>query len=127
MKKEQSLGRRRRRSLINPGKVTVPTKMQVPIFLIIHELKVRMIYESFRPIATIDCYLQTHLDRLILKTMKMWDGKDKTYEFYFDLMDKWTKPINSDPEVITRRALKIYHALIRMRDSRRHGKPISPK
>jgi hypothetical protein len=44
------------------------------------------------------------------------DGTDETYKVYFDLMEKWTDNINPNDDVITRRALKIYAALIKARD-----------
>jgi hypothetical protein len=117
--KTSMISKRRRYPLINNGKVNVPDNIQVPIFLIVHELKSRMIYEALTPVFTIDCYLESHLDRLILKTLKMWDGRDETYEFYFKLMDKWSKDVSTDSDVIIRRALKIYGALTNFRDTRK--------
>jgi hypothetical protein len=111
--------RRRRYPLLNPGKVNVPRNIEVAIFLIVHELKSRMVYEALSQIATIDCYLESHLDRLILKTLRMWDGTDETYNYYFALMDKWSREVNTDNDVITRRALKIHGALISFRDTRK--------
>lgn len=105
--------------LVNPGKVDVPRKIEVPIFLIRHELKLRMVYQTLETIATVDCYFESHLDRLILASLQMWDTTDETYEFYFSLMNKWTKEVDSDPDVITRRALKIYNALMKYRDSKK--------
>jgi hypothetical protein len=117
--KTTTTAKRRRYSLINPGKVNVPRDIEVPIFLIVHELKSRMVYETLRPIATIDCYLESHLDRLILKTLRMWDHKDETWDFYLDLMDKSSKDLSTDSTVIIRRALRIYKSLITFRDSQK--------
>ncbi len=113
---KKSVIRTQRYPLITPGKVKIPKQIEVPIFLIRHELKLRMVYQAIESIATVDCYFESHLDSLILASLKMWDAKDETYKVYFRLMDKWTKNINSDPDVITRRAITIYHALIKLRD-----------
>src|SRR5688572_28379470 len=107
MRKVKIPTNRGRYPLINQGKVKVPKEIEVSIFLIRHELKLRMIYQALESIGSVDCYFESHLDRLIMASLQMWDGKDETYEVYFALMDKWTKDINSDPDVITRRALKI--------------------
>jgi len=48
--------------------------------------------------------------------LKMWDGTDETFKVYFDLMQKWSDNVSANDDVITRRALKIYAALIKARD-----------
>jgi hypothetical protein len=63
-----------------------------------------------------DCYLESHLNRLILASLKMWDGKDETYIAYYTIMNKWAKDISSDLEVIKRRAIKICNYLVHVRD-----------
>lgn len=113
---------RNRYPLIPSRNVKVPKEIEVAVFLIRHELKSRMAFEALNRIATIDCYLESHLDSLILAILKMCDGKDETYATYADLMDKWAKDINTDPDVITRRALKIYNSLVKARDKHNESK-----
>lgn len=103
-------------SLLNPGKVTVPAEIEVPIFLIRNELMSRMLFRGFYVLGLYDCYFQSHLDRLILASLGMWDGTDETYKVYFDIMEKWSMNINPDSDEITRRSLKIYFALVKERD-----------
>lgn len=104
-------------SLIFPSKVKVPKEIEVPVFLIRHELQTRMLYKHLHAIGFQGCYFENFLDRLILASLRMRDGTDETYKVYFDLMEKWTDNINPDDDVITRRALKVYAALIKVRDS----------
>lgn len=105
-------------SLLTPSKVHVPRDIQIPVFLIRHELESRMLFNALSTIGLHDCYFEAHLDRLILASLRMWDGTDETFKIYFDLMCKWSKDVNTNDDVITRRALKIYYALIKARDKR---------
>lgn len=117
--KKKTLAQRLRYRLFNPGTLAIPRKAEVPIFLIIHELKLHLIYRAIEPVATLDIYMEMGLHRLILKQVNLLDGEDETYEFYFGLIDKWTADFNSDPYVLTKRALKIYNTLIEERDQRK--------
>jgi hypothetical protein len=119
MKNSKQITSRNVYPLINPGKIKIPKEIEVPIFLIHHELKLLMIYQALNPIATIDCYFESHLDRLILASLKMWDGKDETYAVYYKAMDKYSKVINSDHNVLIGRALKIYNTLTDYRDKKK--------
>lgn len=123
MKKKTPL-HRLRYGLFNSGSVAIPKKAEMPIYLIIHELKLHMIYRAIQPVATLDIYMEMGLHKLILKQLKLLDGKDETYEFYFALLDKWTGDFNSNPTVVIKRALKIYNTLIKVRDARK--KPRDP-
>jgi hypothetical protein len=119
MKNSKQITSRNVYPLINPGKIKIPKEIEVPIFLIHHELKLLMIYQTLNPIATIDCYFESHLDRLILASLKMWDGKDETYAVYYKVMDKYSKVINSDHNVLIGRSLKIYNTLTDYRDKKK--------
>lgn len=116
MKKIRHKNSRNEYPLINPGNIEIPKDIEVPIFLILHELKQCMVYETLNRIASIESYFEAHLDRLILASIRMWDGKDETYAVYYKLIEKHSKPINSDHSVLLRRALKIYNGLVEYRD-----------
>lgn len=105
-------------SFIRPGNVHVPKEIEIPIFLIRNELQSRMLFKAFRDLGFSDCYFETYLDRLILASLRMWDGTDETYKIYYDLMCRWSSDVNISDDVITRRALKIYYSLIRARNKR---------
>lgn len=105
--------------LVRSSRIKVPREIQVPVFLIRHELQNRMFYKHLQEIGLEGCYFESFLDRLILASLQMWDGTDATYKTYFDLMDKWSNDINADEDVITRRALKIYAALVKARESKK--------
>ncbi|NOT74424.1 MAG: hypothetical protein HOP08_05805 [Cyclobacteriaceae bacterium] len=102
--------------LVRSPKINIPKEIEVPVFLIRHELQSRMLFKHFAMIGFQECDFETFLDRLILASLRMWDGTDETFKIYFDLMKKWSNNINADEDVITRRALKIYYALIKARD-----------
>lgn len=104
--------------LVRSPKIKIPKEIEVPVFLIRHELQSRMLFKHFQMIGFQECDFETFLDRLILASLRMWDGTDKTFKIYFDLMEKWSDDINADDDVITRRALKVYSSLIAARDKK---------
>lgn len=102
-------------SLLGRTKVKVPREMEVPIFLIRHELKSRMFFNVLSEVGFTDSYFEAYLDSLILASVRLRDGSDETFKVYTDLMEKWSGDINADEDVIIRRAIKIYNALVKYR------------
>ncbi len=49
-------------------------------------------------------------------TLRMWDATDETGNIYFKLIHKGSEDITLDEDVVTRRALYIYHVLVKYRD-----------
>jgi hypothetical protein len=58
-----------------------------------------------------DVYLQPDLDRLILRIVGLDDGTDETSEFYFEIMERRSREIESDNDSIMTQALKAYMEL----------------
>jgi len=102
-------------SLLGRTKVNVPREMEVPIFLIRHELKSRMFFNVLSQVGFTDSYFEAYLDSLILASVRLRDGSDGTFKVYTDLMEKWSQDINDDEDVIIRRSVKIYNALVKYR------------
>ncbi len=113
--------------LVRSPNIKIPREIEIPIFLIRHELQSRMLFKHLHVIGFQDCYFENFLDRLILASLKMWDGTDETFKVYFDLMQKWSGNVSADDDVITRRALKIYAALIKARDRKAIKSKVSKK
>jgi hypothetical protein len=106
---------------IRPGKVDVPLDIEIPVLLIRHELQNRMFYKHLQEVGLVGCYLENFLDNLIMASLRMWDATDETNKILYDLIEKWSEDVNPDDDVLTRRALKIYHALVKARDERGIG------
>lgn len=102
--------------LIRPGKVDIPRDIEIPVYLIRHELQNRMLHKHLQIIGLEGCYLENFLDHLILASMKMWDATDETNNIFCKLIEKWSDDVNPDEDVITKRALKIYYALVKARN-----------
>jgi hypothetical protein len=103
---------------IRPGKFDVPKNIEIPVLLIRHELQNRMLHKHLQVIGLDGCYLENFLDHLILASLRMWDATDETNKILYDLIEKWSDDVNPDDDVITKRALKIYYALVKARDER---------
>lgn len=100
------------------SRVEIPREIQVPVALIYHELMNRMLFGHLQVIE-MSCDLEHFLDNLILASLNMHDGSDETFKLYLDIMDHWAEQVTCDKEVIARRAIKIYYALIKARDKRK--------
>ena len=101
--------------LVRSRSIEIPKEIEVPVFLIRHELQSRMLFRHFRQIGFDECYFETCLDRLILASMNMWDGRDETLRFYNDLMDRLSSDIIMDEDELTRLAIVGYDELMKNR------------
>jgi hypothetical protein len=98
----------------------LPPNIDLTLYLIREELKIQKFFRALHKAGIDDIYLQPHLGKAILMTMDLDDGKDETYEFYYRLVEKRSKKIGMEKELITKQALKVYEELVergrRMRD-----------
>jgi hypothetical protein len=99
--------------------VKLPQKVEYCLFLIKEELKSRRFFEGLHSVGMDDVYLQPHLDRLILKSIGLDDGRDETSEFYFKIMERRSRKIESDNDSIMTQALKAYIELTSERKRRK--------
>ena len=88
-------------------------EMESTLHLIREELKIRKFFNTLREIGLADCYFESDLGFLILKSLGLNDGKDETYYYYSDLMDKHSKKISEDQDSIRRQAVKAYNQLVK--------------
>ncbi|HMR56642.1 MAG TPA: hypothetical protein PKC10_04940 [Cyclobacteriaceae bacterium] len=107
-------------------KSRVPRSIEIPVFLIRCELKNRMFYKHLNDVGLNGCDLESFLDDLILITLRMWDATDVTGDFYFDMIEKGSSTLTVNDAEITKRALNIYHALVKYRDRKRIGLDVEP-
>lgn len=93
--------------------VKIPQETQTTLFLIAEELKSRKLFRILRKAGITDCAFQPHLDSLILQSLGLDDGKDKTFEVYEDIMEKRSKKIEALDDSVMKQALKAYMELMR--------------
>ncbi|RAW01090.1 hypothetical protein [Pseudochryseolinea flava] len=95
--------------------VRMPDETQITLFLIKEELKSRKIFHALYDIGIDDCYFQPHLDSLIMGSIGLDDGSDKTFESYTDILDRRSRKIEADNDSIMKQALKAYHELMTLK------------
>ncbi len=66
--------------------VKLPFKTQESLYLIREELKSRKLFHTLHEVGLDDCYFQIHLDTLILRSIGLDDGTDKTFNIYQPLL-----------------------------------------
>ncbi len=90
--------------------VRLPADMDQTLYLIREELKSRKLFHALHEVGIDDCYFQPHLDSLILRSLGI-EATDATFEKYNTIMNKRSKKIEADLQVITRQAIKVHHEL----------------
>ena len=87
-------------SLTHPSDLT--------LYLIREELKSQKFFDTLSEVGIEDVYYKPRLGKAILMTMEMDDGKDETFEFYYALIEKRTKKIEMNAEIISRQAVGVF-------------------
>jgi len=95
--------------------VKLPSDIQVTLCLIKEELKSRKFFNALQEMGLDDCYFQPHLDELILRSLDMDDDSDKTFDAYYEIIERRSKKIDADKDSIMKQALKAYMDLKRLK------------
>ena len=95
--------------------VKLPSGTQVTLYLIKEELKSRKFFNTLQEMGLDDCYFQPHLDELILRSLDMDDDSDKTFDAYYEIIERRSKKIDADNDSIMKQALKTYVELKRLK------------
>jgi hypothetical protein len=92
--------------------VKMPSKLELTLFLIREELKSRKFFNGLLELGLDDCYYQPHLDELIMANVGLDDNQDKTFDFYYAIMEKYSQKIEPDKDSITEQAFNAYTELV---------------
>lgn len=92
--------------------VKLPSETQLSLYLIKEELKSRKLFHALHEVGLDDCYFQPHLDSLILRSVGLDDGTDKTFSLYDNIIEKRSKKIEADYDSIMKQAIKAYQELM---------------
>lgn len=92
--------------------VKLPPGVDLTLFLIKEELKSRKFFNGLRNLGLDGCFYQTHLEKLIMANVGLNEESDKDFDYYYDLIEKYSKKIEADNESVTKQALKVYVELI---------------
>jgi hypothetical protein len=92
--------------------IRIPSRMELTLFLIREELKSRKFFNSLQALGLDDCYYQPHLDELIMANVGLDDDSNETFDFYYDVIEKYSQKIEPDKDSITEQAFNAYMELI---------------
>lgn len=99
--------------------IKLPSDVEFSIYLIREELKSRRLFHVFHKIGFDECYFQPNLDTLILAILGLNNISDETFGAYCTIMDKRSKKIEDNSESITKQALRAYHELVNLKESKK--------
>jgi len=98
-------------------------EIQIPVFLIVEELKARKLLHALKSIGCDDCFCVPDLCDLVLAYAGFDDRPNDLYDFYFAQLDRHCEKVNHENERPMRDALKIFTALV-VEKERRNTKPL---
>lgn len=101
-----------RKKDLKPSKGPVPDPSELTLYLLREELKSRKFFSGLQKLGLDYCFYQPHLDKPILAAAGFEDPSDEVYNFYFKLIEKRSRKIREDEEVITKQARKVWKELV---------------
>lgn len=92
--------------------IKMPIDIQIPLYLIKEELKSRKLFYKLQDLGMTDCDFEPHLDALILQVIGLDEDDDNISDRYFDIMERRSKKIEADKDLIMKQAVKAYHEIL---------------
>src|SRR4051812_13838649 len=92
--------------------IKLPATIEILLFLIREDLKAHKLLNSLNEIGCSDSPFFSDLSSLVLASAGIADKSEETYNFYFDLMEKYSNKINGDQDQLMQQTLKVYVKLM---------------
>lgn len=99
---------------LNLERYNIPENVdiQVPVFLIASDLKIRKLVNTLTSIGCDNCFCVPDLCELILPMVGFKDRPNELYGFYFDLLDQYCENVTDTNDFPINEALSIYKQLV---------------
>ncbi|HTJ50522.1 MAG TPA: hypothetical protein VL443_13770 [Cyclobacteriaceae bacterium] len=88
--------------------VRLPRQVEYTLFLIKEELKSRKFFNSLSTLGLDNSYYQPNLDELIMQHVELTDQSNETFDFYYAIMEKYSKHLEPNEDSITQQAFQVY-------------------
>ena len=85
---------------LNVRLVKLPPDIELTLFFIREELKSTTLFNGLARVGLEDCHLQSHFGTPILAYMGFDNVTDDLYEFYVNLIDKYSEQVEADKDVM---------------------------
>lgn len=99
--------------------VKLPQAIDEILYMIREDLKSQKYFNTVSSVTDGYCPYQPHLGKLILIKMKLDDGSDEIFDFYYKLVEKRSKKIGSDNNSIMKQVMKVYLELVMEKELRK--------
>jgi hypothetical protein len=99
--------------------VKLPQKVDEILYMIREDLKSQKYFDGQAELNGTDSPYRPHLAKLILLRMKLDDGSDEIFEFYYRLVAKRSKKIGEDNTSNMKQVMKVYAALLTEKERKR--------
>lgn len=96
----------------NKTHISITERSDLTLYLIREELKSRKFFSGLQRLGLDYCFYQPCLDKPILAAAGFDKPSDEVYQFYFKLIEKRSRKIREDEELITKQAKKVYERLM---------------
>jgi len=89
-----------------------PFQKDLILHLIKEELKCHKFFSGLRELGLDDCFYRPDFSSLILSCIGFKDEENETFDFYFGLLDKYSRQLEPTNESAVMHALSIYVQLV---------------
>jgi hypothetical protein len=93
---------------LNVRLVKLPANIEFILYLIKEELKSAKFFNGLARLGFGDSYYESDLGTLVLAYCGFDTTPDELYEFYVDLIDRYSDKIEEDNETVMKYAFKVY-------------------
>jgi hypothetical protein len=91
--------------------IKLPKKLDMILYLIREELKSEKFFGDLEKIGFTDNQYQPHLGKLILMKMKLDDGSDEVFEWYYEIIERRKKKVK-DGKSLMKQVMKVYGEMV---------------
>lgn len=99
--------------------VKLPASLDLTLYLIREDLKSHKLFSVINELGMGHCPYQPQLGKAVLAQLKMDDGSDEIFQFYYKLIEKRSKKIGPDNESMMKQVMKVYGKLVEEKQKRR--------
>jgi hypothetical protein len=93
----------------------LPEDLELILFLIREQLKSRKFFDGLAALGLTDSYYQSHFESVILRKLEMDDGTDELYNFFTELIGKYSQGLDGENQTLVNAAMSVYRELIERR------------
>ena len=95
-----------------PPLVKLPADLELLLFLIREDLKAHKLSNTLNEVGSMESPYLSDMSALVLSAAGFDERSDDLFNFYFKILDKYSRKMNGDNEVTMKMVMKVYVKLL---------------